>query len=129
MANISKKGLRQFTVDDRKLLEKMYKTHNTTEIAEFIDKDPASVWRELRRCQGEYSAKKAQANYYELQHRKYRYSRCEIPVTKAERKQIETCIKMQPTVDKKTVINVTGIDAKVVNCYFDLIRKQVMTLC
>lgn len=49
MANVSKKGYRQFTVDDRKLLEKMYKTHNTTEIAEFIDKDPASVWRELRR--------------------------------------------------------------------------------
>lgn len=127
MANESKKGYRQFTVDDRKLLEKMYKTHNTTEIAELIDKDPASVWRELRRCKGEYSVKMAQANYYELQHRKYRRARCEVPVTKAEKKQIEMCIKMQPTIDKKTVMQVTGIDGKVVNCYFDLIRKKVMT--
>lgn len=101
MANVSKKGYRQFTVDDRKLLEKMYKTHNTTEIAEFIDKDPASVWRELRRCQGEYSAKKAQANYYELQHRKYRYSRCEIPVTKAERNKLRLALKCSQLLIRK----------------------------
>lgn len=127
MSNETKKHYRHFTVDERKLLEKMYKSHSPIEIAYLINKDQATVYRELERCKGNYRAKEAQENHIEKISNRYRYARRKQQASKADRKQIETCIMMKPTINKEEVIRMTKLNKEIVETNFDIIRKQVMT--
>ena len=122
-----KKTYRQFTFDDRKILEKMYKNYSVTEIAAVLGKNTSSIYRELQKCEyGNYTAKQAFLVSKARNNKKYKSENLSFKLA-VDKKQIETCIRMQPTISPIMVSKVTGINQEVVDLYYNDIQKQIIT--
>lgn len=121
MANVS--GYKQLTLNDRKYIEKMYKFYSSKRMAEELGVTWSTINRELNRCErGDYSAKAAQMDVERKRERRYR-----ITSESRERRQIEACLRLQPTATVDEVVRATRISPRYVKKYYDEVRKAVLT--
>lgn len=124
-----KKTYRCLCAKDRKYIEKVYKSMTLKEIANGLGCNYGTISKELKRCPpGNYSAKLAQMDC----DRKKTRGGPKAPVKSywqrlVLRKQMETCIRMQPTVDLQTITRITGIEEDKAAYYYEDIKREIIT--
>lgn len=118
---------KQLTPENRKIIEKLYKSKTYTEMAKILGCSSATVRRELNRCApGMYSAKQAQIDADGKRQKKYRREIEPWNIT-LMKKQIETCIRMDKNVKAEDVANITKIQLAIVKKYFDDLKEKILT--
>lgn len=112
---------------------------NHSEIGRTVGKSPGTIKRELGRCApGEYTAEQAQKDVEAKRKNKYEHwlqqkdrsqkQAFRKRLTPNEKKQVEICIRMQPSVDQDTVVKITGIDKEVLSDNFERIKEQIIAM-
>ncbi len=114
---------RHLTLEDRKMIEKLYKKMSRTQMADILGCSTSTMWREMNRCpDGEYNAAKAQTDY---EIKVNRGNKARVEGKKAYAKEnhkalVRVCLEIDPTMGDREIAKVTKLPVDEVK----EIRKQ-----
>ena len=91
----------QLTLDDRKVIEKMYKKSSIYEIADVLGRNYSTIHRELRRLpDGQYNAVDAQEDFLKKKEvQKLRYKEITAAKSKKKNEEIANYLRDHPDAD------------------------------